>query len=64
MNVPLIPLQDVIDLIQNKPKEVELVLTGRYAPKELIELADLVSDIKEVKHYYQKGILSRKGIEY
>jgi cob(I)alamin adenosyltransferase len=40
------------------------VLTGRYAPDEIIELADLVTEMKEVKHYYQKGVQARKGIEF
>lgn len=53
----------VIDLIKSKPDNVELILTGRYCPQEVIELADLVTEMKEIKHYYQKGILSRKGID-
>ncbi len=59
----LIELNKVIELIKNKPENVEIVLTGRYAPKELIELADLVTEMKEIKHYYQKGIEAREGIE-
>ena len=50
-------------LIENKPETTELVLTGRNAPNELIELADLVTEMKEVKHYFQKGVMARKGIE-
>ncbi len=60
----LIPLEEVIELVKNKPAHVELVLTGRYAPKELIELADYVTEMKEVKHPYRKGVLAREGIEY
>ncbi len=60
----LIDLKDVIEIIKKKPYETELVITGRYAPKELIDLADLVTEMQEVKHYYTKGILSRKGVEY
>jgi len=60
----LIELADVIKLINDKPKNVELVLTGRYADSKLIELADLVTDMVKVKHPYDKGMLSRKGIEY
>ena len=60
----LIKLDAVINLIKNKPKGVELILTGRYAPREIIRIADLVSEIKEVKHHYTKGIKARKGIEY
>ncbi|MEO0074900.1 MAG: cob(I)yrinic acid a,c-diamide adenosyltransferase [candidate division WOR-3 bacterium] len=60
----LIKLSDVVKLIKSCPKQIELILTGRYAPKELIEIADLVSEIKEIKHPYQKGFVSRKGIDY
>ena len=59
----LIETAELIEIIKLKPEKVELILTGRYCPKELIELADLITDMKEVKHYYQKGIKSRKGIE-
>ncbi|MBI2651902.1 cob(I)yrinic acid a,c-diamide adenosyltransferase [Candidatus Woesearchaeota archaeon] len=59
----LIPLPEVLDLIKNHGK-VELVLTGRDAPKELIETADYVSVVNRVKHPWQKGIVARKGIEY
>lgn len=59
----LIELQDVIDIIKSKPANKELILTGRYCPQEIIDLADLVTEMKEVKHYYQKGITSRKGFE-
>ncbi|MCD6266237.1 MAG: cob(I)yrinic acid a,c-diamide adenosyltransferase [Deltaproteobacteria bacterium] len=60
----LIPLKRVIDLIDKKPDNLELVLTGRNCPKELIERADLVSFIDEIKHPYQTGIKARKGIEF
>lgn len=60
----LIPLDEIIELIRNKPKQVELILTGRYAPKEIIKLADLVTEMHEIKHHYQKGIRAREGIEY
>lgn len=59
----LIKTEELIKFIKQKPKNVELILTGRYCPEELIELADLVTEMKEVKHYYQKGITSRRGIE-
>jgi cob(I)alamin adenosyltransferase len=59
----LIETKELIEFIKAKPENVELILTGRYCPEELIELADLVTEMKEVKHYYQKGITSRKGIE-
>ena len=59
----LIETKDLIEFINTKPTNVELILTGRYCPEELIKLADLVTEMKEVKHYYQKGITSRNGIE-
>jgi len=59
----LIPLQDVLDLIKAHGK-AELILTGRDAPKELMESADYVSVVNRVKHPWQKGIKARKGIEY
>ena len=64
VNFNLVPLDDVLDIVKNKPKNLELILTGRYAPKELIDLADVVTEMKEIKHVYQKGILARKGIDY
>ena len=60
----LIPLKRVIDLIDTKPDNLELVLTGRNCPQELIERADLVSVIDEIKHPYQGGMEARKGIEF
>jgi len=54
----------VIDLIAERPADVELVLTGRRAPQAIIEMADLVSDMTEVKHYYEQGVIARKGIEF
>jgi len=60
----LIDIKDLLEIINNTPEHVELVLTGRYAPQELIDKADLVTEMKEIKHYYRKGIEARKGIEY
>ncbi|WP_179948107.1 cob(I)yrinic acid a,c-diamide adenosyltransferase [Geosporobacter ferrireducens] len=59
----LLSLEDVITLLKDKPYETELVLTGRYAPEAIIEFADLVTEMKEIKHYYQQGVLSREGID-
>jgi cob(I)alamin adenosyltransferase len=59
----LLTVDDLLRFIEDKPANVELVLTGRYAPQELIEVADLVSEMSEVKHYYKKGISARDGIE-
>lgn len=60
----LIELDEVIRLIKDKPQNVELILTGRYADTELLELADLVTEMVKIKHPYDKGLLARKGIEY
>jgi len=60
----LLTLDEVVKLIQQKPPDLHIVLTGRNAPKKLIQLADLVSEVKEIKHPYKKGILAQKGIEY
>ncbi|HID26277.1 MAG TPA: cob(I)yrinic acid a,c-diamide adenosyltransferase [Methanosarcinales archaeon] len=54
----------VIDLIKIKPPNVELILTGRNAQNEIIEVADLVTEMREVKHPFQKGISARKGIDF
>lgn len=55
--------EDVMSLINRKPNNVELILTGRYCPNQLLEKADLITEMKEIKHYYKKGITSRQGIE-
>ncbi len=60
----LIPVEEVLELIKTKPEGVELILTGRYADRRLIEAADLVTEMVEIKHPYQKGIKARKGFEY
>ena len=62
-NFKLIPLEKMIDVINSRPDGVEVVFTGRNAPPELIDAADLVTEMKEVKHYYQKGVKAREGIE-
>ena len=64
MDFGLISVDEVLSFLKNRPPNVELVLTGRYAPKPVEEIADLVSEIKEVKHPYTKGIPARRGIEY
>ena len=64
LDFKLIALTEVIELINNKPSNLDLILTGRYAPPEIIELADTVSEIKEIKHHYAAGIKDRAGIEY
>jgi len=64
LDFKLIDLREVVKLIKNKPAGLDLILTGRYAPKEIIKLADTVSEVKEVKHHYNAGIKDRAGIEY
>jgi cob(I)alamin adenosyltransferase len=59
----LISVEDILALIASKPKNVELVLTGRKADSRIIEAADLVTEMVEIKHYYTKGIKAREGIE-
>lgn len=54
---------EILEIIKSKPNGKELILTGRYCPKELIDAADLVTEMKEIKHYYEQGVLSRKGID-
>lgn len=60
----LFEIDEFVTLIKSKPNEMEIVMTGRYAPPELYEIADLVTEMNEIKHYYNKGIEARKGIEY
>jgi len=64
LSLGLIQTADVVNLIKSKPRNVELVLTGRNAPSEVIDVADLVTEMKEIKHPFKKGVPPRKGIEY
>jgi cob(I)alamin adenosyltransferase len=59
----LVSIQSILDLIAQRPGNLELVLTGRYAPQELIDAADLVTEMVEIKHYYAQGVGARNGIE-
>ena len=59
----LLEPKELLPLLDERPDSVELILTGRYCPPEWIERADLVTEMTEVKHYYQQGVLSRKGFE-
>ena len=59
----LLPVSEVLDLLRRKPDGMEIVLTGRGAPEEIIAVADLVTEMKEIKHYYDKGLDARIGIE-
>jgi cob(I)alamin adenosyltransferase len=64
LSLRLISLEKVLELIKNKPKHVELVLTGRSVADEIVEAADLITEMKEIKHPFNKGYQARKGIEY
>ncbi|MCD6503465.1 MAG: cob(I)yrinic acid a,c-diamide adenosyltransferase [Thermoplasmata archaeon] len=64
MSFGLVDVKDVLNIIENKPENVEIVLTGRYAPEEIIKKSDLVTEMREVKHYFMKGVIARKGIEF
>ena len=59
----LLKTEQILSLLEEKPQSVELILTGRYCPEEIIEKADLVTRMEEIKHYYQRGEPARKGIE-
>lgn len=59
----LIEEKDVLNFLDKKPADVELILTGRYCPESIMKKADLVTEMKELKHYYSKGVLSRRGID-
>lgn len=59
----LLDVKDVLEVVALKPENMELILTGRYAPDEIIEVGDLVTEMKEIKHYFTKGVMARTGIE-
>ena len=54
---------ELLDVLNERHQDLEVIITGRYAPDELIEYADLVTEMKEIKHYYKQGVLSRDGID-
>ncbi len=56
--------QELIEILRHKPEEMEIIITGRYATPELTAFADLVTEMKEIKHYYTQGVDAREGIEY
>ena len=60
----MISVNDVIEIIKSKPDDLNLVLTGNYARPEIIEMADLVTEMKEIKHPFQSGIKAKKGIDF
>lgn len=64
VNLGLVELNDVLDLIKNKPQSVTLVLTGNHVKQEIVDTADLVTEMKEIKHPFQRGIRAKKGIDF
>jgi len=64
VNLDLISIDDVLKLIKSKPRGMDLVLTGNYARNEVIDIADLVTEMREIKHPFQKGIKAKKGIDF
>jgi cob(I)alamin adenosyltransferase len=64
IDMGILDVDEVVETLQNKPEEMEIVLTGRNAHPKIVEIAHLVSEIKPVKHYWDTGIVARKGIEY
>ncbi len=63
LHYQLFSVQDVLRVLNEKAKNTEIIITGRRAPDELIEKADLVTEMKEIKHYYTQGVQAREGIE-
>jgi len=62
--IGLVKVEDVLKLLEKVPEETVVVMTGRRAPKEFIEVADLVTEMREIKHPHKRGVEARKGIEY
>ena len=60
----LISSDDIKKMIKSKSHKIELILTGRYAPEDLFQYADLITEMKEIKHYYNTGVEARAGIEF
>ncbi len=64
LELKLLKLEDVMDFVERFPKEKHLILTGRDAPSELIERADIVTEMREVKHIFTEGVKAKRGVEY
>jgi cob(I)alamin adenosyltransferase len=60
----LVPIDEMLEVLRQRPPFVEVVLTGRSAPPELVDLADLVTEMRPVKHYFEAGVKARRGIEW
>ncbi|MBI2623963.1 cob(I)yrinic acid a,c-diamide adenosyltransferase, partial [Candidatus Parcubacteria bacterium] len=64
LSLKLLPVGEVVRFLKKAQSNHEIIVTGRDAPKQLLQIADLVSEVREVKHYYNKGILARRGVEF
>ncbi len=64
IDLGFIELEEMLDVLNNKPQDMEIVLTGRNAKAEIVDIAHLVSEINPIKHYWDTGVTARKGIEY
>ncbi len=64
LDFKLVALEDVLDLIRSRPPHVELIITGRAAHPEVVKLADLVSEVLNIKHHYDAGVQAREGVEF
>ena len=64
VNIGVLKLEDVMKIVQSRPKKVSLILTGNHAREEIISLADLVTEMREIKHPFKKGIKAKKGIDF
>jgi len=63
LHFKLVPIQEVLGILDMKPEKTEVIITGRYAPQEIVDRADLVTEMREIKHYYKAGVNARVGIE-
>jgi cob(I)alamin adenosyltransferase len=63
VSLGLITVEDLLELVSSKPENIEIIFTGRGADPKIIEVADLVTEMREIKHYYKAGVKARIGIE-
>lgn len=64
VNFGLLKAEYVVDLLEKRPKDLELILTGRYMPEEFAQHADLITECRELKHYFNDGVSAREGFDY
>jgi len=64
LSAGLVKLPDLLEILEETPEETTIILTGRDAPRELLEIADLVSEVREIRHPYRKGTPAREGLQY